>query len=130
MLRNITLQIEARSKKIELRILPAFFVFCLLISYFFFIASPAYATAGIYRTINFQGKVVNKTGGTNISNGSYSFVFKLYDDPTAGNQLPTGTPWSETQSPTVTAGILRSMENYLDHEFASQQCLMHLMQKK
>ncbi len=108
MLRNITLQIEARSKKIELRILPAFFVFCLLISYFFFIASPAYATAGIYRTINFQGKVVNKTGGTNISNGSYSFVFKLYDDPTAGNQLPTGTPWSETQSLTVTDGIFRA----------------------
>jgi len=74
----------------------------------FVIVSCASAATGINRTINFQGKVVNKADGVNLTNQNYSFIFKLYDDPSAGNQLPTGTPWSETQSLTVTDGIFRA----------------------
>jgi len=78
----------------------------------FFVVYPFFyqvrATAGIYRTINFQGKLVNKTDGTNITDGAYNFTFKFYDAASSGNQLPTGTPWSETQSLTVTNGIFRA----------------------
>ncbi len=76
--------------------------------YFLIHSSFVQAATGIYRTINFQGKIVNKSDATNITNNSYSFTFKLYDDPSAGNQLPVGSPWSETQSLTVTDGIFRA----------------------
>src|SRR5438309_1055541 len=51
-------------------LLPAFLfsVFCFLFS-----VKSANAAVGINRTINFQGKVVNKTTETNITDGSYSF---------------------------------------------------------
>ncbi len=53
--------------------------------------------------INFQGKIVNKTGGTNITDGTYSFTFKIFDASSGGNQL-----WSETQSSvSVTNGIFQ-----------------------
>ena len=61
-----------------------------------------YAATGINRTINFQGKVVNKDG-TNVADGQYTFVFKLYDAASGGSN-----PWTETQnSVQVTAGIFR-----------------------
>ncbi len=63
----------------------------------------AQAAAGILHQINFQGKVV-KSDGTNVANGSYAFVFKLYDNSAAGTQLGN----TETQSLTVTDGIFRT----------------------
>lgn len=61
-----------------------------------------YASTGINRTINFQGKVVNKDG-TNVADGQYTFVFKLYDASSGGSN-----PWTETQNNVqVTAGIFR-----------------------
>lgn len=60
-----------------------------------------FAAAGINEKINFQGKLV-KADGTNVSNGSYSIVFTLYDASSAGNNL-----WDETQSVTVTDGVFR-----------------------
>src|SRR3989344_488032 len=70
--------------------------------------SSVFATAGINRTINFQGKVVNKTAGTNVTNGDYSFTFKFYDAASGGTQLPSGAAWTETQTLTVTDGIFRA----------------------
>ena len=59
-----------------------------LIAYGLWIAvAPAYAAAGLNRTINFQGKLVNKSDGTNITDGNYTFVFKIYDAASAGNKL-------------------------------------------
>jgi hypothetical protein len=61
-------------------------------------------------TINFQGKVVN-SDGTNVTNGSYTFIFRLYD-----NSSPTLTGtcsgnaqcwWEETDSITVTNGVFQ-----------------------
>ncbi len=68
---------------------------------------PALAATGINRTINFQGKVVNKTGGTNITDGNYDFTFKLYDAATNGNLLWTEN-WTGGNQITVTDGIFRA----------------------
>lgn len=92
------------------RVILLFFstAYCLLSIVFFPTFVSAAPAAGINRTINFQGKVVNKSDGTNLTNTSYDFIFKLYDDPTAGNQLPVGAGWSETQNLAVTDGIFRA----------------------
>lgn len=62
----------------------------------------SYAAAGINRTISFQGRVVNKTDGTNIADGNYTFVFKIYDASSAGTKL-----WGDETQTTipVTNGI-------------------------
>ena len=53
-------------------------------------------------TMSFQGKVVN-ANGTNVANGNYSFVFKLYTVSTAGTAI-----WTETQTTvTVSNGIFQ-----------------------
>ena len=64
--------------------------------------APAVAAVGINKTINFQGKVVN-TNGTNVANGSYTFVFKLYSVASAGT-----ANWTETKSLTVTDGVFQT----------------------
>lgn len=94
-------KVKCQMPKIILLVAAVF----LLISPFFY---KVQAATGIYHTINFQGKVVNKTDGTNIADNTYSFTFKFYDNSSGGNQLPTGTPWSETQSLSVTSGIFRA----------------------
>ncbi len=60
------------------------------------------AAPGILKQINFQGKVVN-LNGTNVANGSYTFVFKIYTVSTGGAAV-----WTETKSLTVTDGIFRT----------------------
>src|SRR4051812_2236978 len=57
--------------------------------------SKVLAAAGINRQINFQGKVVNKTSGTNVTDGNYNFTFKVYDAPSAGTVL-----WTENYNTT------------------------------
>ncbi|MBI1863132.1 hypothetical protein HYS00_03360 [Candidatus Microgenomates bacterium] len=85
------------------------FVFVLLMILLWMLLVPhAKAAAGIRRTVNFQGKLVNKADGTNITDGSYSFTFKFYDASSGGTQLPSGAAWSETQTLTVTNGIFRA----------------------
>lgn len=92
-------------KTIRLPLIQAFF---LSIFFLFALSLPTQAATGIYRTINFQGKVVNKADGTNLTNQAYNFIFTFYDAASAGTQLPSGSPWSETQSLTVTDGIFRA----------------------
>ncbi len=60
------------------------------------------AATGINQQISFQGKVVN-SNGTNVTNGSYTFVFRLYDVDTAGTHI-----WTESKSLTVTDGIFQT----------------------
>ena len=65
---------------------------------------PSTASAANPQTVSFQGKVVN-ADGTNVTDGSYSFLFKLYTGGTAsggGSQV-----WTETQTVTVSAGIFQ-----------------------
>jgi hypothetical protein len=59
------------------------------------------AAPGINRTINFQGKVTNPNG-TNVADGSYQFVFRLYTVASGG----TAT-WTETVTLAVDDGIFQ-----------------------
>jgi len=66
--------------------------------------SPIEAATGTFKQINFQGKVVNKTVGTNVSDGSYTFTFSLYTVSSGGVNV-----WTETKSVVVTNGIFQTL---------------------
>lgn len=66
-------------------------------------ASVVLAASGINQQINFQGKVVNKTTGTNVTDGSYNFVFRMYTVSSGGVAI-----WTESKSLTVTNGIFQT----------------------
>ncbi len=77
----------------------------------FGVLSPALAATGINEQISFQGKVVN-SDGTNVTNGSYTFLFCLY---TTGSPATPCTGlvnndavWRESKSVTVTDGIFQT----------------------
>lgn len=78
------------------------FVFYLAVLSAVSLGIPADAATGINQQISFQGKVVN-TNGTNVANGSYTFVFRLYDVDTGGTHI-----WTESKSLTVTDGIFQT----------------------
>ncbi len=77
----------------------------LLLTGVFFLWRPTavFAATGTFKQINFQGKVVNKTTGTNVADGSYTFVFSLYTVSSAGSNI-----WTESKSVTVTNGIFQT----------------------
>jgi len=80
----------------------ALFVLCisLLAGVFSLVAKPQTAAADNPSSLSFQGKVVN-SDGTNVANGTYTFVFKLYTVSSGGSAI-----WTETQTGvTVNAGI-------------------------
>ncbi len=77
-----------------------------------FLWSPhGYAATGINKQINFQGKVVN-TDGTNVSDGSYNFLFCLYTTGSPSTACTTGADndavWRESKSISVTDGIFQT----------------------
>jgi hypothetical protein len=64
-------------------------------------SSSVSAATGINHQINFQGKLVNPNG-TNVTDGSYSIVFSIYNVASAGSAL-----WTETQTVTLSNGIFQ-----------------------
>ncbi len=72
----------------------------------FAFSGTVFAATGINKQINFQGKVVN-SDGTNVSNGSYDFVFKLYSVSSGGAAIWTETWNSGTTQVTVTDGVFQ-----------------------
>lgn len=74
------------------------------------ILTPEHASAAINPTINFQGKLTNPDG-TNVTNGSYSIRFRIYNDPTldaANSCVANSCKWEETQGTvSVSDGIFR-----------------------
>ncbi len=72
--------------------------------------SPQPATATINRMVSFQGKVTN-SNGTNVTNGSYNFTFRIYNHP---SNNPSGACsgaclWQEaSKSLTVTDGVFQT----------------------
>ncbi|KXK10228.1 MAG: hypothetical protein UZ22_OP11002000873 [Microgenomates bacterium OLB23] len=64
------------------------------------------ATAGINETINFQGKVTN-LNGTNVTDGNYDFVFRLYKASSGGVAQWTETWNSGTSQVAVDDGVFR-----------------------
>lgn len=93
-----------------MRVLGKYYLFVSLVTILGLFLSlgyvPAYAATGILKQINFQGKVVNKTAGTNVTNGNYDFTFRLYDAASGGSLI-----WTETRTGgnqvAVTDGIFR-----------------------
>ena len=81
------------------------FVVAFALSSGFFVVPEVSAATGVNKQINFQGKVVN-TDGTNVTNGDYDFVFKIYSVDTGGTEI-----WTETRTGgnqvTVTDGIFQ-----------------------
>ena len=81
-------------------------IFCLVIIagglLLIYFTKDTSAVAGINRTINFQGKLVNNPAKTNVSNTTYTVVFTLYDRGSGGTVL-----WQETQIVTTVDGIFR-----------------------
>ncbi len=72
-------------------------------------APPAQATVPKY--INFQGKLTKVSDGTNVTNGSYAFEFKLYDASTSGTLLWTETydqPSGACTKLAVTSGVFNA----------------------
>jgi hypothetical protein len=71
-----------------------------LLALSFLLSTPASAVSPT--TMSFQGKVVN-ANGTNVADGNYTFLFKMYTVSSAGTAV-----WSETQSSVaVSAGIFQ-----------------------
>jgi hypothetical protein len=86
----------------RLLLLTGFSLFFLITIHIFGI-SLVYAAPGINNQIHFQGKVVNKTTGTNVVDGSYPFVFKIYSVSSGGTAI-----WTESKSLTVANGIFQT----------------------
>ncbi|TXI33971.1 MAG: hypothetical protein E6Q53_02105, partial [Candidatus Moraniibacteriota bacterium] len=97
-------------KNLKTKIIPNRFRAWFLVSFLvasvglssFFVFQNAFAATGINQQISFQGKVVN-SNGTNVTNGSYTFVFQLYTVSSGGSNI-----WTETKSLTVTDGIFQT----------------------
>jgi hypothetical protein len=81
---------------------------------FFATQSPKPVLAANPTTINFQGKVTNPNG-TNVSDGTYSFVFRLYQNVNINTYNPnslscsadTNCWWEESDSLSVTNGVFQ-----------------------
>jgi hypothetical protein len=56
-----------------------------------FSAQQTQASGAIPTVINFQGKITNVSGGSNVADGSYAIQFKIYTALTSGTLL-----WTET----------------------------------
>src|SRR3989344_9268322 len=69
--------------------------------------SIVFSAAGINQTINFQGKVVN-SDGTNVADGNYDFIFRLYKLSGGGVAQWTETWNSGTSQVAVNDGIFRA----------------------
>ncbi|MBX4201417.1 hypothetical protein KW803_00775 [Candidatus Saccharibacteria bacterium] len=81
------------------------------VSLFLLLFTPKISNAAIPGTVNFQGKVVNNDG-TNVANGTYSYIFRLYNtaSPTTATACNSDATclFEETQSAvTVTNGVFQ-----------------------
>lgn len=76
-----------------------------LVSCGIFISTPAHATTGINKQINFQGRLYTASGAT-VPDGYYNIQFKIYQD---GDGLSVG---NTTGSP---AGSLKWTESWLNY---------------
>ena len=53
--------------------------------------------------LNYQGRLTDAAGDPR--NGMFMMTFQVFDAEAAGNPLPSGTPWEETQNVDVADGI-------------------------
>lgn len=81
-------------------------LFCLVLGFCLVFSSyqQVFATAGINRNINFQGKLTN-IDGTNVADATYTIRFGLYNDPTLGTDTAGCTGnclWTENNTSVTT----------------------------
>src|ERR1700741_723357 len=90
-------EVKHLGKLVSFSLLAAFLAVVLL-----YLAPAKTAFASNPTTMSFQGKGVN-SDGTNVADGTYSFVFKLYTASSGGSAI-----WTETDgSVTVSAGVFQ-----------------------
>lgn len=86
-------------------------VFLTAIAFAIMASQSAQAAVGINKQINFQGKVVN-TNGTNVSDTTYTFRFRIYSStaPTdATNSCSANSCiWEETKTLSTVSGIFQT----------------------
>src|SRR5206468_742277 len=75
------------------------------------ITAPVHAAVGINKMMSFQGKVVN-TNGTNVSDTTYSFRFRIYSStaPTDATNTCSANSclWEETKNIATVNGIFQT----------------------
>lgn len=98
---DMTLQ-HKKTKKSRIHLI---FIGIIAIAGVFAMSPSVQAATGINKQINFQGRVVN-ADGTNVANGSYDFVFKIYSVDTGGTAIWTETRTGSNQV-TVTDGVFQ-----------------------
>jgi hypothetical protein len=81
------------------RVTKVLVIAAILAGVFGVFVKPQTASAANPATISFQGKIVALSNGTNVVDGSYSVVFKLYTASSGGS-----TVWTETQGSVSVAG--------------------------
>ncbi len=78
----------------------------------FFVFQMQAAQAAVDPYINFQGKMVSNTDGTNVSNASHTFLFCLYTTSTPATACTAGANndaiWRESKSITTVDGIFQT----------------------
>ncbi len=62
----------------------------------FFAFGVIAAAASVPQVINFQGRLTDNVN--NPISANKTFIFKFYDSPAGGTQLPAASPWTETQA--------------------------------
>ncbi|NOX18158.1 MAG: hypothetical protein GXO87_07745 [Chlorobi bacterium] len=80
----------------------------LTITLFFLLAFAISISAQTPQTISFQG-VATDNSGSNLPDGDYMMIFKLYNAVTGGSSI-----WSETQNVTVSGGVFSVILGSID----------------
>lgn len=69
----------------------------------------SFGAAGINKQLPYQG-VLKTSGGVKVSDGNYDMIFKIYDAPSGGNILWTGTHTAANgNAVTVTDGVFSAL---------------------
>jgi hypothetical protein len=107
-MKQIAFRIRFQGKVSATFVLALFGLLAIVITVTSFTARTQ-AAAGIYKTINFQGKVVN-TNGTNVPDASYTFKFRIYTSASGDTATPCANTcaWEESKSLTTVNGIFQT----------------------
>ncbi|HEX8182534.1 MAG TPA: carbohydrate binding domain-containing protein [Candidatus Saccharimonadales bacterium] len=110
-MKHIVLRIKTlfEARRVLVTAVVAVFGLCLVAAIAIGVTSTAQAAPGVYKTVNFQGKVVS-TSGINVPDASYTFKFRIYTSATGDTAIPCSTTclWEESKSLTTVNGIFQT----------------------
>jgi len=97
------------SKKTFSKYLFGFFLLLVLAVTSYFSIASVYGAEGILRELSFYGSL-KTSANTAVADGEYDVIFKIYDAPTGGNLLWTGTHTDANGNPiTITNGFFNTL---------------------